>query len=618
MQKAVRTEDLQDSHLLRRYLQGLCNELRGLDAGAVATYIPELGRADPSGFGIALTMTDGTQVAAGDAAQDVTIQSVSKPFMYGAALSALGRDEVMAKVGVEPTGESFNAIVLDERNNRPFNPMVNAGAIAVSSLLSGGDAPADEARMLGLFSDLAGRALDIDLTVLASETETGHRNRAIAWLMLNSGMIEGDPDRVLDLYFRQCSVLVDCRDLSVMAATLANGGTNPLTGRQVYSPAVTQDVLSVMATCGMYDYAGQWIFDVGLPAKSGVSGLVCAVVPGQFGLAVWSPRLDGVGNSVRGIEVCRRMVSDFGLHSFAAHLDPGAVIRREYSNAEVTSNRERTAAQNEILSVHGRALKVIELQGPLYFASAEKAVRRAGQLAAGCETLILDFRHAGSIDTAAAALLGQLPGALAGSGCRLCFTGLGTRTDASELEAALATVPADSLARFADTDHAIEAHEDALIAREARPSDGRLAQLAELGIFEGIAPGELAALEKVATMLSFATGQRIITAGDEARAFFVVARGQVDILVAMPDGQERRVSSVGPGQSFGEMALLDGAPRSAHADAHGEAICFVFSIAAIREIARDRPALLNVIYANLIRSLSGRLRQANSQIIAYE
>ncbi len=618
MQKAIRMEAPQDSHLLRRYLQTLCSELGGLDAGEVATYIPELGRADPAGFGIALTMADGTQVHAGAAGHEVTIQSVSKPFMYGAALSALGRDRVMAKVGVEPTGESFNAIVLDERNNRPFNPMVNAGAIAVSSLFSEGDAAADEARMLGLFSDLAGRPLEIDLTVFASETETGHRNRAIAWLMLNSGMIEGDPDRVLELYFRQCSVLVDCRDLSVMAATLANGGANPLSGRQVYSPAVTQDVLSVMATCGMYDYAGQWIFDVGLPAKSGVSGLVCAVVPGQFGLAVWSPRLDAVGNSVRGVEVCRRMAADFGLHSFAAHLDPGSVIRREYTNAEVTSNRERTAPENRILAEHGRALKVIELQGPLYFASAEKAVRRAGQLAAGCETLIVDFRHAGSIDPAAAALLGQLPAAIGGTGCRLCFTGLGARTDAPELDAALAALPEGSLELHADADRAIEAHEDRLIAREGRAGDGRLARMAELGLFEGIAPDGLAALEKVAAMLSFAPGQRIIAAGDEARAFFVVARGQVDILVPLPDGKARRVSSVGPGQSFGEMALLDGATRSAHAEAVGEAICFVFSIDAIREIARDRPALLADIYANLIRSLSGRLRQANSQIIAYD
>ncbi|WP_138469579.1 glutaminase A [Poseidonocella sp. HB161398] len=605
-------------HLLQDYLERLCSELRGLSAGEVATYIPELGRADPEGFGIALAMVDGTLAAAGDAAEEVTIQSVSKPFMYGAALEALGREAVMARVGVEPTGERFNAILLDEENNRPFNPMVNAGAIAVSALLSDGSPAEDELRMQGLFSDLAGRPLEIDLTVFGSEKETGHRNRAIAWLMLNSGMIEGDPDAVLDLYFKQCSVLADCRDLAVMAATLANGGANPLTGRQVYSAPVAQDILSVMATCGMYDYAGQWIFDVGLPAKSGVSGMLCAVVPGQFGLAVWSPRLDAVGNSVRGIEACRRIAADFGLHAFAPHLDPGAVIRREYSSAEVASCRERPQADCALLEREGAALRVIELQGPLYFASAEKAVRRAGALAERGGTLVLDFHHAGSIDRAAAALLGQLPAALAGRGCQLCVTGLGPRHESSGLARQLEEAPAGHVTRPAGIAEAIEAHEEALIARAQPPREARLARLSGAALFAGAAPADLAALERMAVRLSFAPGERIIARGDTARAVFVLAAGQVDISAVAPDGTARRVSAVGPGQSFGEMALLEDAPRASHADAAGAAECYAFPAAALRELLAARPALAAAVYANLSRSLAARLRQANRQIIALD
>src|SRR5262245_50090706 len=190
--------------------------------------------------------------------------------MYGHALQRHGRHRVLKKVGVEPTGEAFNSIVLDEVANRPFNPMVNAGAIAVAELMQGDRQDDRIANMLALFSSLAGRKLEIDEAVYASELATGHRNRAIAYLMLNTGMIRRDPNDVLDVYFRQCSVSVTARDLAVMAATLANDGKNPLTGEAIYEADDVRDVLSVMNSCGMYDYAGEWAYEVGMPAKSGV------------------------------------------------------------------------------------------------------------------------------------------------------------------------------------------------------------------------------------------------------------------------------------------------------------------------------------------------------------
>jgi glutaminase len=193
-------------------------------------------------------------------------------------------------VGVEPTGEAFNSIVLDELHNRPFNPMVNAGAIAVAALMPSDTAEQRIATMLDLFSNLAGRKLEIDEQVFQSENATGHRNRAIAYMMLNTGMIERDPIEALELYFRQCSINVSCRDLAMMAATLANDGVNPLTGVEVFSPHYVRDVLSVMNSCGMYNYAGQWSYEVGMPAKSGVSGGILAVIPGQVGIGVYSPR----------------------------------------------------------------------------------------------------------------------------------------------------------------------------------------------------------------------------------------------------------------------------------------------------------------------------------------
>jgi glutaminase len=274
------------------YLAELHARVAAISGGKPADYIPELGKVDPELFGIAIATVDGQIYAVGDAAVPFTIQSVSKPFMYRYALQNYGRLAVLEQVGVEPTGEAFNSIVLDEVANRPFNPMVNAGAIAVAEMMLGETQDERLANMLELFSDLAGRKLDIDQSVFNSELATGHRNRAIAYMMLNTSMISRDPNEVLDLYFRQCSVKVTCRDLAIMAATLANDGKNPLTGKPVFGAQYVRDMLTVMNSCGMYDYAGEWAYEVGMPAKSGVSGSIIAVIAGQIGICVYSPPID--------------------------------------------------------------------------------------------------------------------------------------------------------------------------------------------------------------------------------------------------------------------------------------------------------------------------------------
>src|SRR6056297_211098 len=244
------------------YLIEIHAELKGMPGGNVADYIPELAKAAPESFAISFATIDGKVYSVGDSDTAFSIQSVSKPFAYGGALMRLGEAALLRTVGVEPTGEAFNSIVLDEKNNRPFNPMVNAGAIAVSALQDGATPSGRVASMQALFSDFAGRALGIDDAVYRSEAETGHRNRAIAYLMLNSGMIDRDPEEVLDLYFRQCALLVTTEDLAVMGATLANNGVNPRTGKRVLGPAEVRDVLTLMMSCGMYDYAGEWSYDV--------------------------------------------------------------------------------------------------------------------------------------------------------------------------------------------------------------------------------------------------------------------------------------------------------------------------------------------------------------------
>jgi glutaminase len=303
---------------LRAFLGELHEKYRSLSDGKVADYIPELTKADPNWFGVCLVTASGQLFEFGDSAQSFTIQSISKPFVYGMALSDHGREATMRKIGVEPTGDAFNAIELEERTHRPFNPMVNAGAIAAAGLVNG-DGPAERLNhVLETFSRYIGHDVHVDMAVFTSERATGHRNRAMAYLMRNFDILDARLEESLDLYFKQCAILVTCRDLAVMAATLANGGVNPLTGVRAIGVEYVRDLLSVMYTCGMYDYAGEWAYRVGLPAKSGVGGGILAVVPGQAGIGIFSPLLDEHGNSVRGIRVCEELVERFALHIFEA------------------------------------------------------------------------------------------------------------------------------------------------------------------------------------------------------------------------------------------------------------------------------------------------------------
>lgn len=599
------------------YLRGLLEEYRGLEDGTVATYIPELGRADPKAFAISIATVDGRVYSVGNAGLSVTIQSVSKPFMYGAALQNHGRERVLRKVGVEPTGETFNSIVLDEVNNRPFNPMVNAGAIAVADLFPGETAESRTAGMVDWFGRFAGRPLSIDDSVFQSEHATGHRNRAITWMMLNSGMIDRDPDAVLDLYFRQCSVLITSADLAVMAATLAAHGRNPQTGDAVLDPDHVRDVLSVMATCGMYDYAGQWTFDVGLPAKSGVSGMIMAVIPGQAGIAVYSPRLDAVGNSVRGIEVCRRFARDFVLHGFSSRIDAGTAIRREYAASEVASKRIRSPAETAVLKASPLSLVVLELQGLLYFGTGERVVRRVSELADSTDTIVLDCKRLALIDQGALRLLLRMMEELAGR-CSIVLTEAAALRTIPEIADAIASLPDAARPEMVeDTDLALERFEERVLAASGVTRLHEKLSLHQLDLFAGLGHDDLACLEAAASTFQFDAGKRIISAGDEAKAFFVVARGSVSISVRV-NGRSRRVGSIGPGQAFGEMALLDGGRRSADVTADVPVLCYAFSVEHIRELSRDRPGIMTCILGNLIKSISDRLRRANDQIRALE
>lgn len=325
----------------------------------MADYIPELAKADPGRFAISMVTAEGREYSVGDDETEFSIQSISKPFVYGLALQKRGFATVLDAIDVEPSGEAFNEISLEHDTGRPLNPMINAGALTAHALVSEDNSPdsaAEEIRQL--LSSLAGRELEIDDAVAASELETSYRNVAIANLLRSYRVFRDDPDAVVAGYVRQCSVNVTTSDLAMMAATLASGGTHPRTGERVFSRPVVRQVLSVMATCGMYDAAGDWLSSVGIPAKSGVSGGIIGILPGQLGIAVYSPRLDQHGNSVRGVAAFERLSRDMNLHLMEAPMVAHSVLRRR-----------------AVLGDGPAAFTFLELHGDIQFTNAEGVVR---------------------------------------------------------------------------------------------------------------------------------------------------------------------------------------------------------------------------------------------------
>lgn len=305
----------------RDALSSAHSQFRTVKEGKNADYIPVLAEVDPNLYGIALVTVEGAVYEVGNSRDEFSIQSVSKVFTLARLLQTMGPDAVQERIGVNATGMPFNSIVAIEMNSEghpAVNPFVNAGAIASVDALQANDADTKWSEILGTFSRFAGRELNVNQQVYRSESETNTRNRAIATLLQSYGVIKNDPAVALDLYTRQCSVSVNARDLAVMGATLANGGVNPVTRERVVSEAVVPRVLAVMATAGLYETTGEWMFEVGAPAKSGVGGGIVAVVPGQFAVGTFSPPLDEAGNSVRGQRAIDHVVERLNANVFAS------------------------------------------------------------------------------------------------------------------------------------------------------------------------------------------------------------------------------------------------------------------------------------------------------------
>ena len=597
--------------LVLDYLDGVYRELSGDRSGSVADYIPELAVVDPDSFGICLATSDGYVYEAGDSRKRFAIQSVSKPFTYALALADRGLAAVAAKVDVEPSGEPFNEISLDPISERPRNPMINAGAITAASLVAGGDADERFERLRAYYSRFAGRDLQVDQDMFASEDRTGNRNRAIGYMLRSFGILEEDPQTTLSVYFRQCSIEVDCRDLSLMAATLADSGVHPITGDRVLTPALTERVLSVMTTCGMYNAAGDWVTEVGLPAKSGVGGGILAVLPGQIGLAVFSPRLDEHGNSVRGVHACRRLSRDLELHFMHVSRAARSAIRASYDVVQTPSRRRRSPLEQEVLLRHGRRARVYELHGDLLFAGAESVIREITARAGDLDVIVLDIRGIDETAAISVKLLGDLRDQFSAEGGEAVIVDPGH----SAFSPAEPDLPADRatsavsapvavgsrVRHFLDVNSAIEYAEDVVISRYGGGAAlARTISAEEHPLLAGLTERQLALLRSALLPRSYADGELLAQVGDQAHGLFVVLSGMVDVGITQPHVGRHHLSMFTAGTTFGVAYAVTERAYDIDANAVGEVRALLLPVEQLQLLSESAPDLVLALLRRLV------------------
>jgi glutaminase len=605
---------------IQTHLEAIYGRYAGLSEGTVATYIPELAKASPDWFAICLATNDGHLYEIGDSEQPFTIQSISKPFVYGLAIEDRGREAVLRRIGVEPTGDAFNAISLESGSGRPFNPMINAGAIAASSLVAGRSAEDKRARLLAVLSAYAGRALAVDEAVYDSERDTGHRNRAIVHMLRNFEIVTEDPETALDLYFRQCSVAVTCRDLALMAATLANGGVHPVSGERAIREDVVPDVLSVMTSCGMYDFAGEWVYSVGMPAKSGVAGGILAVLPGQLGIGVFSPRLDARGNSVRGVAVCKDLSTEFGLHFLRATRLSRSAIRSTYGLANVRSRMRRPERERALLDSVGDRAVVYELQGDLVFCTVEAVVRRIAERGDDVDLTLLDVRRVKRTDASARRILREICLEARARDKALLFVGAERLPGfLRPIEEALAERgEAARGLNFGDVDPALEWCEERLLRSCGGPSAAApsAAELSSQEICRGLDEAGVAALQALVERRRLAPGEIVVRAGEAADAMYFLLQGRVSVLVHRDTGEPQRLTTLSPGMAFGELALVTRSQRSADVRADTVVDCYVLSADAFERLGATHPAVKMKLLENMLRHALEVVARLNQEVAA--
>lgn len=597
------------------YLHELHDRYAGLDEGDVASYIPELADANRSDFGICLMTVDGTTYEAGDTRTEFTIQSISKAFTLATALEEVGEATVLEHIGVEPTGDAFNAITLAPGTGLPLNPMVNAGAITATGLVAGLHPDDATDHLMTQYGRFAGRTLALNDAVYRSETETGHRNRAIAHLLRGSGALEVEPDIALDLYFQQCSVCITAHDLASMAATLANGGVHPRTRTRVARRATVRKVLTIMATCGMYDGAGDWLYTVGLPAKSGVGGGIIAVLPGQLGLAVYSPPLDPHGNSVRGVRVCRDFSREMDLHLVQPGRHVVSPIRSVYTLAQVGSKRQRPQAVHERLSTLGSQVYVVELQGDFDFRAVEVVTRRVVNASPAPRFVVLDLRRVDEVHTAVARLLARTHAELVANGGGLIISnGQTHRSFITLIHEHAAELGTPQPVEHSELDLALEACENALARADALPLEDARVTLSDHELLCGLTDDQITRFSEHLVRRSYPAGTVVADHDRPGLELLLVLSGHLSVTLALRDGGTHRIATLAPGMLVGEMLLTANTPGAAIVAADTDVECAALSTDATAWLRTHDPELWSAILVNLLGVIARRAERIGAEL----
>ncbi|WP_129660621.1 glutaminase A [Rothia halotolerans] len=587
---------------IRQYLANVHRSLSVLDEGQPSHSTPVLSEGNPDSFGIAIATVDGHVYEVGETAEEFTVQSISKALSYGIALQDHGFEYVDERIDVEPSGDAFNEISL-QTNGRPDNPLINAGAIATTALID----PRDEGRaprILEAYGRYAGRELEVNRASHEQESRYGDRNRAMGYLMKSFGIIEGDVEQALDDYFFQCSISVTTRDLAIMSATLANNGVNPVTGEQVAPPEVNARVLSVMSTCGMYDDSGHWMTEVGIPAKSGIGGGIIAVLSGEMGLAVYSPPLDEHGNSVRGVEACRRLSDDLQLHFAHATAAAQATVRGVYPISESPSQVRRNQEAQDVLDEYAARAVVVELQGDLMFAAVDSAVRAIIDAAEeDVVTVIVDGRRVGKVLDASGELFRNLRESFAAEGRELAVVD----------PESLLPLP-EGIRTFNTKDSAAAWAEDLIIERygseDTRPE--------RVGLLDSPLAAHISAEDRqrlggLLERRSAREGEEILAPGEGFAGIHMIISGRVrqtlpvrmDEAGDRPSGDAEReeitVGELSPGMTFGEGCLGFEDRQVLRVTALDDVEYFLLPADALERLDREDPAFGLLLWQAIAR-----------------
>jgi len=444
--------------------------------------------------------------------------------------------------------------------------------------------------------------------VYSSESLTGDRNRAIGYLLRTNAVIKDNVGSVLEVYFRQCAILVNARDIAVMAATLANRGVNPVTGEQVLTPYAISRTLSVMTSSGMYDYAGEWIYRVGIPAKSGVGGGILAALPARIGLGSYSPRLDKHGNSVRGIKVCEALSAHYDLHMLNRSDNARNAVIADYDIGENPSRRSRRPHEQTILAAHRQDVRVIELMGTLSLSNVDYVARQLVTKPRP-QFVIFDFRRVTSMTPAGARLLAEEFQELAAYHVTVVISGI-KRADTEWQPIAERTASLPNMRYYFLLDAAIEWAEDQVVFRHGGSIDFfETTELAEQPLLAGLTDQEMADLASLCVIRTYQPSEKIIATGEPAASLFFLRSGVVH--VTLPDGI--RLATLTAGMPFGEMALLE-PRRSADVLADMSATAYEVLLRDFERFRAQHPRAGERIMRNLAQLLADRLILANAKV----